>query len=232
MALQTSTQIYISGIEIPSYVSLQLNQEIDAHHELELICRTDVVEQATEELIGESKEYLGGIITIKISAVSGISNYKELEFKGVIVKVQGSRGFHQSGGDLIHLYAKSASVLADDGEHYASYNDVGLSGILDHTFREYDQGRLETNFLPVYTDTIHYSVQHKQSAFDYASRLAAYYNEWFYYDGSTLVFGKPGTSETELKYGTDLQNFSLELTSIPNSFTYFTNDYLTDELHK
>lgn len=232
MALQTTTQIFISGTPIQSYVSLKLVQEIDAHHDLELVCRTDVVEKLSEELIGDSKEYLGGIITIKISSVSDFGGYKELEFKGVVTKVVGTKGFHQSSGDLVTLTAKSTSILSDDGGHYASFNDVSLSEILEQTFQEYDKGKLETGFSPVSSDTIHYSVQHNQSAFSYASRLAAYHNEWFYYDGKKLVFGSPSGDETELSYGVDLQNFSLELSSIANSFDYFTNDYLTDEVHQ
>ena len=232
MALQTSTKIYISGTPIQSYLSLKLSQEIDAHHDLELVCRTDVVEKLSEELIGDSKEYLGGVIMVQISSVTDIGGYKELEFKGLVTKVKGTKGFHQASGDLVSIYAKSTSIISDDGAHYASFNDLGLSEILERTFREYDVGKLETAFAPVSSDTIHYSVQHNQSAFSYASRLAAYYNEWFYYDGSALVFGSPHTDETELLYGVDLQNFSIELSSVPNSFDYFTNDYLTDELHQ
>ncbi len=232
MALQTTTQIFVSGTPIQSYVSLKLLQEIDAHHDLELVCRTDVVEKLSQELIGDSKEYLGGIITIKISSISDFGGYKELEFKGVVTKVVGTKGFHQSSGDLVTLEAKSASILSDDGGHYASFNDVNLSEILEQTFQEYDKGKLGTKFAPVSSDTIHYSVQHNQSAFNYASRLAAYHNEWFYYDGKKLVFGSPSDEETELSYGIDLQKFSLELSSIANSFDYFTNDYLTDEVHQ
>lgn len=232
MALQTTTDIYISGTPIESYVSMKLVQEIDAHHDLELVCRTDVVETLSEELIGDSKDYLGGIISIQIASDSNFSGYKELEFKGVITKVMGTKGFHQSSGDHITLYAKSTSILSDDGAHYASFNDVSLLDILTQTFREYDKGKLETDFAPVSSDNIHYTVQHNQSAFSYASRLAAYYNEWFYYDGKKLVFGNPSQEETELLYGVDLQKFSLELSSIPNTFNYFANDYLTDELHQ
>ncbi|WP_025740814.1 MULTISPECIES: type VI secretion system Vgr family protein [Aquimarina] len=232
MALQTTTQIFISGTPIQSYVSLKLVQEIDAHHDLELVCRTDVVEKLSEELIGDSKEYLGGVITMKISSTSDFGIYKELEFKGVVTKVVGTKGFHQSSGDLVTLEAKSTSILSDDGGHYASFNDISLSEILEQTFQEYDKGKLETNFSPVSSDTIHYSVQHNQSAFSYASRLAAYHNEWFYYDGKKLIFGSPSDEETELSYGVDLQKFSLELSSIANSFDYFTNDYLMDEVHQ
>ncbi|WP_299243010.1 phage baseplate assembly protein V [uncultured Aquimarina sp.] len=231
MALQTTTEIFISGTAIRGYVNLRLVQEIDAHHDLELVCRTDVVEKLSEELIGDSKEYLGGIITIRISSISELGAYKELEFKGVVTKVKATKGFQNATGDLVTIFAKSSSILSDDGAHYASFQDVGLIDILDQTFQEYDKGKLETNFAPVSSDTIHYSVQHNQSAFNYASRLAAYHNEWFYYDGQKLVFGNPSNEETELSYGVDLQDFTVELSSVPNSFDYFTNDYFTDEIH-
>ncbi len=232
MALQTKTQIFISGTPITAYVSLKLKQQIDAHHDLELVCRTDVVEKLSDELIGESKEYLGGVVIVKISSMSIIGGYKELEFKGVITKVEGTKGSQYNNSDLVTFLGKSTSILADDGGHYTSFTDMGLAEILSDTFQEYDMGKLETHFTPTNSEPIHYCVQHNQSAFDFASRLAAYYNQWFYYDGSKLIFGKPSEDETRLNYGTDLQKFSLELSSIPNSFAYFTNDYLTDELHK
>ncbi|WP_299186707.1 phage baseplate assembly protein V [uncultured Aquimarina sp.] len=231
MALQTTTEIFISGTPIQSYISLKLQQQLQDHHTLELVCRTDVVEQFSEELIGDSKEYLGGVISVKISSVTDFGGYKELEFKGVITKVMGTKGFHQSSGDLVTIEAKSTSILSDDGAHYDSFSDMSLSEILEQTFQGYDKGKLETNFSPVSSDTIHYSVQHNQSAFSYASRLAAYYNEWFYYDGQKLIFGSPSNEETELQYGIDLQNFSIELNTVPNSFDYFTNDYIVDEIH-
>ena len=139
MALQTITQIFISGVPITSYVSLKIDQEIDAHHSLALVCRTDVVEKLSEELIGDSKEYLGGTITVKISSISDFGGYKELEFKGVVTKVKATKGFQQSSGDLVTLEAKSTSILSDDGGHHASFNDMSLSEILEKTFKGYDK---------------------------------------------------------------------------------------------
>ncbi len=230
MSLQTNTQIFISGTQIPSYKNLKLTQEIDAHHDLEITFRTDVLEKISQELIGESKNHLGSTITIKIKAITSFEGYKELEFKGVIVKIQGTKGFHQPSGDIVTLHAKSTSILSDGGPHYASHNDVSLSEIIQKTFRDFDKGKLQTKFSPASSDTIQYSVQHNQSAFSYASRLASYYNEWFYYDGKTLIFGTPSTEEIELRYGVDLQTFSIELNSIPTSFNYLTNNYLTGEV--
>ncbi|WP_234859162.1 type VI secretion system Vgr family protein [Aquimarina aquimarini] len=232
MALQTTTTIYIANKQLSSYKMLQLHQEIDAHHSLELVCRTDALEQISDELIGESKEYIGSIITIQVSANSIVDSYRELEFKGVVTGVETVKGFEESQGDLICIKAKSASILADNFPHYASYSEVGLSDILQDTFQGYDLGKLETNFSPTNSSTIHYSVQHNESDFAYASRLSAYYNQWFYYDGKQLIFGSPSTEEIELSYGIDLKKFSINMEPMPNNASYFTNDFLTNTVHQ
>ncbi|WP_027393185.1 type VI secretion system Vgr family protein [Aquimarina latercula] len=231
MALQTSTQIFIAGTPVNAYINLRLQQEISAHHTLELVCRKDVVESVSNELVGESKDYLGEIITVNISSVTDLGGYKELEFKGIVTEIKATQGFESAKGDLVTIIARSTSILAEDGAHYASFSDVSLLEILDTTFQGYDRGALETSFTPRMNETIHYSVQYKTSAFEYASRLSAYYNEWFYYDGQKLVFGSPGTNETVLTNGVDLQHFSLKLKTVPNSFEYFTNDYENDQTH-
>ncbi len=232
MALETTTQIFISGTPISSYKSIKLNQEISSHHDLTLVCRADVVETLSNELIGESKDHLGATISIRIAPALDAGSYREQEFKGIITSVQGAKGSQYGKSDMVIFHAKSTSILADDGAHYASFTDAGLAEILGDTFNEYDKGKLETRFAPTTSDPLPYTVQYNQSAFSFASRLAAFYNQWFYYDGSKLIFGRPSEEETELSYGTDLQNFSLQLSTVPNTFQYFTNDYLTDELHQ
>ncbi|MBQ4804451.1 hypothetical protein J8L88_16440 [Aquimarina sp. MMG015] len=233
MALQSNTQIFIGGTAINAYKRLMLHQEIDAHHVLELVCRMDVLENITGDIASQTKDYLGQIITIQISSIGTFSGYKEFEFKGVVTSVNSTKGFHQQNGDLVTIKAHSCSIIADDGPHYNSFNDVDLTTILDETFQGYDQSKLKTVFNPSGSDNIHYSVQNKESAFQYSSRLAAQYSQWFYYDGSALIFGKPeDQEEVTLTYGHDLQEFSLDLKPTSNSYKYFTNDYLTDGQHE
>lgn len=233
MALQSKTQIFIGGTAISAYKKLMLHQQIDSHHIMELVCRMDVLENFIGDIASQTKDYLGQIITIQISSLGTFSGYKEFEFKGVVTSVNSTMGFHQQNGDLVTIKAHSCSIIADDGPHYNSFNDMDLASILSNTFQGYDQSKLETIFSPSDTENIHYSVQHKESAFQYASRLAAQYGEWFYYNGSALVFGKPeDEKEVVLTYGHDLQEFSLDLKPSSNSYKYFTNDYLTDGQHE
>ncbi|GAA3508396.1 phage baseplate assembly protein V [Aquimarina addita] len=232
MATLTTTYISIANTIISSFQSLKLEQKLSSHHHLELICRADVLERSSLELVGDSKDFLAETISISIKSQNAFQGYKELQFKGVVTKVKTVKGFHRTTGDLIVIEAKSMSVLSDDGHHNASFVDRNLSEILERTYQGYDTGKLETSFSPRETNTLHYSVQFEESNFSYTKRLAAISNNWFYYNGTQLVFGNPGTQETPLKYAVDLQELSIEIEPLPNNFNYFTHDYLSDELYE
>ncbi|AXT60409.1 hypothetical protein D1816_08615 [Aquimarina sp. AD10] len=231
MALQSHTQIFIGNTPITSFKRFVLDQGINAHHFLQLECRTDVLENLGGELSSTTKNYLGEVLTIQVASLSEFSGYKELEFKGVVTSVANKKGANSE--HIVIVKAESPTVLCDDGPHYSSHLDKSLSDILSDTLEGYDTSKLSTTISPQNTSTIHYSVQHKESNWQYASRLAMQYSEWLYYDGKKIVFGSPEDGEDiVLTYGHDLQSFSLDLIPLPNKFNYFTNDYLTDEKHE
>ncbi|WP_159090690.1 type VI secretion system Vgr family protein [Aquimarina aquimarini] len=232
MALQSQIQIFIGGAPIKAFKTFNLFQEIDSHHDFELICRTDILENGSEELASQTKNFLGEIFILQVEAFGVSGGYKELEFKGVVTSVNVKKGHRHSDTDNVIISGKSSSVIADDGPHYSSYNDTGLSEILTQTFQGYDISKLETAFTPVKSTPLHYSVQQNESSYEYASRLAAQYSEWFYYDGKKLIFGNTDYKTIPLQYGFDLQEFSLELAPKPNKYKYFTNDYITDQQHE
>jgi len=192
-----------------------------------------VIYLLNDGISGESINFLGEIFLLQVASSNGFSDNEVLEFKGIVTAINSVKGFYQKTGDLIHIKGKGSSIITDDGPHYASHQGTTLSGILDKTFSGYDKGVLKLNFSPQNTNVIHYSVQQEESAFQYASRLASQYGEWFYYNGRELIFGKPENKEAvPLKYGYDLLELSLNLEAIPNNFKYFTNDYLNDTHHE
>ncbi|MFC5045924.1 type VI secretion system Vgr family protein [Aquimarina hainanensis] len=233
MATLSNTQIAISGRVIPSFRSLSIQQHLGDHHHLELVCRTDVLEHASDEIIGDSKDLLGETIIVQVQAEAQYQDYRELQFKGLITAVNATKA-HQSGasGDIVIIEAMSTTILADDGIHTTSYMDLDLTELLERTYQGYDVGKLATAFAPRQSDTIHYSVQKNESNFAYSARLAASTNNWFYYDGVQLVFGTPSNEETQLVYGRDLESFSVRMRPTPNKFAYTTQDYLTNELYQ
>ncbi|KAA1244030.1 type VI secretion system Vgr family protein [Aquimarina sp. RZ0] len=233
MALQTTVEISLAGTIISAYKSIFIVQDLASHHEMELICRMDVLENMKEELANSSKNFLGETVIVRVASASELLDYQELRFKGLVTAVNMTKGFHQKGGDLVKIKIQGCSILADDGAHFTSFSEVDLATILNNTYSGYDVGKLETSFNPSLTDTLLYSVCSNESAFEYTKRLAAQYGEWFYYDGQALIFGLPEqTDPIVLSYGVNLMEFSLNLKPQPNSFKYVTNDYLTNQFHE
>ncbi|QCE42451.1 type VI secretion system Vgr family protein [Psychroserpens sp. NJDZ02] len=232
MALQSNTTIFISGTEISAFKSITLHQSIDSHHKLELVCRMDVLENLTQALGESSKNYLGETITLQIASLDDFNGYKALEFKGIVSQVTTIKGYEASTGDEVVITALSPTFIADDGPHYASYNDFSLSDILHRTFSDYDKSKLEVVIQPNNTAPLHYSLQNGESTYNYASRLAAQYGEWFYYNGSKLIFGKPETEELVLTYGFDLKEYNLNLTPKSHNYKFYANDYLLNDTHE
>ncbi|SHJ02855.1 Uncharacterized conserved protein, implicated in type VI secretion and phage assembly [Mesonia phycicola] len=234
MALQSTISIYIAGNSIPAFQEFSLHQTLGSHHSFELVCRMDVLEKVTlGGLAEDSKNHLGETFTFQVNAIDEFSGYKTLEFKGLVTSINSLKAFNHKNGDLVIIGGHSTTILAEDGGHYSSHNEVTLKDILDKTFAGYDKGKLETAFQPNTTAPLHYSVQNNESSWQYTARLASQYSEWFYYNGKKLVFGTPEKAEPiELTYGHDLQEFSMELNPQPNKFNYFTNDYLNNEYHQ
>jgi len=234
MALQSDIQIYIAGNPIHAFQEFTLHQYLGTHHKFELVCRMDVLEKITGGgFAQETKNFLGESFSVQVISVGAFSGYKELLFKGVVTSVNSLKAFNHKGGDMVVIGGHSGTIIADDGPHYSSHNDVSLQEIIQSTFAGYDQSKMETIIAPKNNTPLHYSVQNNESSWQYAARLAAQYSEWFYYDGKKLIFGKPEDGDaTTLTYGHDLQEFSMELNPQPNNFNYFTNDYLVNDQHQ
>jgi uncharacterized protein involved in type VI secretion and phage assembly len=64
-----------------------------------------------------------------------------------------------------------------------------------------------------------YRVQYKESSFQYLKRLAKGYNQWLYFDGTKLYFGKKKDDDTiNLTFGSDVTNMQLDYRISPSRF--------------
>ncbi|WP_289040555.1 phage baseplate assembly protein V [uncultured Zobellia sp.] len=229
MGLLSTTTIFIGGEQAPTFKHLYLNQQIDAHHSLEVVFRMDVFEKGSKELGEKSKEFLGKPITIQIGSISSRSKLGVLEFKGIVIGVHITKSNNTGAGDEVTLIAKSIPFLADDAPHYNSYNEKRLGDIVSNVLDAY---KINHKIAPRYTELIDYCVQQNESNYAFISRLATQYGEWFYYNGEKVIFGKPETEETQLQHNVDLARFNLSLAPQSNNYKFYTNDYLNDTIEE
>lgn len=235
MAILSNTKIYISGKALHHFKKLTLQQEIAEHHELILHCQLANILSFCNYLKEDIEELLGQVITVELCALNQTNFYGSLNFKGLIVGVQIKKGNNTKEGDLAIIKIQSPTILAEDGPHYTSYNEMTFTNIINETFNNYDTSRLnvDTNSSSLDKESITYTVQYNESCFHFAKRLAARNGEWMYYNGDKLVFGieSENNEEINLHQGRDLIEFNVDFGPIPSKYNCFTNDYTTSEIH-
>ncbi|MER3498852.1 MAG: hypothetical protein C4308_09585, partial [Chitinophagaceae bacterium] len=71
---------------------------------------------------------------------------------------------------------------------------------------------------------IKYTVQYNETNFQFLSRMAAEYGEWFYYNGKELLLGKEETNEVEFLID-GVQSFDMAIELNPTKFRLAAYDY-------
>lgn len=180
--------------------------------------------------IDKSIDYIGKYINITI---------EELEFNGIITSVSIDKV--EAGHTLIILKGFSLTYLMEDGIGCKSYSDKTLAQIVNEVTKDDTSKGLDVSAEATkYKEKVSYIVQYKETNFQFISRLAAIYGEWFYYDGKKVVFGKPenkGFINVKLKsfdYGVNIKPTQFTLTSYSylqnRTFDSSTKDYTPDWL--
>lgn len=233
MAQEIDINITLEGGQLVSpFNYLSLSQQINGHHSFTVGFNHDVLEQKNAVILENAKTFLGKlvVITFKTKHPSG---YPDHVFKGIITEI-GIDNNLNSAGDL-HFKGYSPTFLLEGGEHCASFLQVTLDQIINQSVAGIRGGLLSVKVSPKFKSTIPYSVQYKESAFGFINRLAHDYGEWFFYDGTDLLFGKPSSSDSiTLQYPGDISNLNLNLRTAPLNFTnldYFSknNEKLVSE---
>ena len=146
--------------------------------------------------------------------------------KGIITNLELSR--KNRLGELV-VKGYSPTIAMDDGPSTTSFSNAKLEEIVSSAMRPYDKAFPSSPVVaPKSSASIDYSVQYKESNFDYINRLASRYGEWFYYDGLHLQFGKRHSGDDPIDLDFDengLVSFDLNVTALPSNIEVNAYDY-------
>jgi type VI secretion system secreted protein VgrG len=226
MAQFVNVSIDISGKSIKQFSSFTLSQGIFEHHSFRLVCPTEAIDGTSGDLFNKSKNMIGGNITIKVDAIGTTGS---LQFSGVITQVEAARHSGHAGDIIIKGF--SPTILLDSGAHCKTWEKKAIKNIAQDTLSHFPQNMLQPKIAPAYGETLSYTVQYKESAWQFLSRLSATYGEWFYYDGQKLILGPPQGNKTKLIYGSDLHSFNMAIQVRPANFELMAYDYMNHEVY-
>ena len=158
-----------------------------------------------------SKKWLGESIVVK-AANTPI-------FVGVVTNVQ----LHREGSDFgcIIVSGYSATYRLETAHSCFSWNDTTIGNVVKKLC---EQAKVQLELNPAFKETKDFICQYEESDFDFIRRLAHQYQEWMYFDGTKLIFGKPRklADPIRLEYGTTLSSLDIGLQTLARSEQVFS----------
>ncbi len=226
MAQFTGIAIDIDGTQVKQFTSFTLSQDIFDHHRFRLVCPAESLDGTSGNLFHSSKNLIGAAIKVKLEA---IGNNGAMYFNGMVTRMTASRR-NGYAGDII-IDGASPTILLDNGPHCKTWEKKNIKNIAEDVLKHFPQNLLQPGISPVYTETLSYTVQYKETAWQFLCRLAADHGEWLFYDGQKLFLGPPGGNPVKLVYGSHLTEFDIQLQLQAPDFTMMAYDYMNHEVY-
>ena len=158
-----------------------------------------------------SKKWLGESIVVKAA--------NKPIFVGVVTNVQ----LHREGSDFgcIIVSGYSATYRMETAHSCFSWNDTTIGNVVKKLCAD---AKVQLELNPAFKETKDFICQYEESDFDFIRRLAHQYQEWMYFDGTKLIFGKPRklADPIRLEYGTTLSSLDIGLQTLARSEQVFS----------
>ena len=203
--------ISVGKKSLSSFISLQIEQNIGKHHRFQMSVELETGSNRYVHNINSSKEWLGESIVVK-AANTPI-------FVGVVTNVQ----LHREGSDFgcIIVSGYSATYRMETAHSCFSWNDRTIGDVVKKLC---EQAKVQLELNPAFKETKDFICQYEESDFDFIRRLAHQYQEWMYFDGTKLIFGKPRklSDPIILEYGTTLSSLDIGLQTLARSEQVFS----------
>ena len=203
--------ISVGKKSLSSFISLQIEQNIGKHHRFQMAVELETGSNRYVHNINSSKNWLGESIVVKAA--------NKPIFVGVVTNVQ----LHREGSDFgcIIVSGYSATYRMETAHSCFSWNDRTIGDVVKKLC---EQAKVQLELNPAFKETKDFICQYEESDFDFIRRLAHQYQEWMYFDGTKLIFGKPRklADPIRLEYGTTLSSLDIGLQTLARSEQVFS----------
>lgn len=203
--------------------TVELHQKTADHDTFNIIVPDDSLDSFEGYVMENSKNLLGKDITITYSRFGKVRQ----TFRGIIGKIKNKKDEGGGYGDL-HITGYAPSILLESGKDCQSFEDKTLEQIVKLVTEEYPQEakvEISSNYLNEYNKrALPYTVQFKESDYQFIKRLAIRHGEFFYYNGEKLIFGNSVQPILKLGQGIDLMDIDFEMQIGAQDFLYQSYD--------
>lgn len=223
MALLSSIEIIINNNPFRNFQKVVISQNLYGTDRFEIICRYDALEDLDGFLIENSKDFLGYPIVIQTRFLKGEGESDGISFLGYVTEIESSRSA-MADSDLVIISGGSKEIILNRKPHNRAFSDKTLDEILKEILADYE---LRPKVKARNQQRFPYIVQFEESDLAFIRRLSIRYGEWFFFNGSELIFGEIPEEEKTLTIGQNLDNFRYGLRVAPVKFNLTTLEPLS-----
>ncbi|WP_316633152.1 phage baseplate assembly protein V [uncultured Flavobacterium sp.] len=212
----------IDSKKISHFTSVELVQVINDHHRFEILVPHAAIESPLAYTLENAQGWLGKVVHIILE--------EKNNFLGVVTNIAFDQEMGHSGNQII-VSGYSKTILLESGEKLHSWEELNLKDIIKEVIKNGAGEQLQNDINPEYTSKMDYQNQYLETDFQFIQRLAKQYNEWLYYDGEKLNFGKPKAFDApiSLTYNSDISKLQIAVQAVPNKFSAFTYNESADK---
>ncbi|MDR6370876.1 Rhs element Vgr protein [Chryseobacterium bernardetii] len=199
-----------------SSFSLELNQVTNDHDCFNIIVPDDALDSFDGYVMENSKNILGKSITIYFHRFGNVRQ----SFNGIITNIKNRK---ENGYGTLIITGSAPTMLLENGKACHSFENRKLDEIIKEITEEHSDIKIVIENLNT-KYTLPYTVQYKESDYQFIRRLALRYGEYFYYNGQELIFGNKVQPTVILEENIDLIEVEFELNIKPQKFEYTVYD--------
>ena len=219
--IQTKIKVEGTSEEI-IFVNLVINQYLADVNAFSFTWRQPEGQSTLAAHVSFYQKNLSKTVTINID--------NNLSFKGIIYGINCSN--QDSLGVSYDIIGKGLFMKLDEVPECNSFSKQNLNQIFGKVNNT--QGT-NLKLSPVYTKELFYTVQYNQTGFEFMRMMAARHGEWFYYTGTDMVLGKPGSDSISLKQGEDVHDLDITAKLVKAShkisgFDHYKGDVINGEM--
>lgn len=196
-------KVFIDGNELKAGFTVEFTQKTNDHDTFKIITPDDSFDAFEKPILDKSRHLPTKNVTIQFARFGKIQQI----FEGIITNIKNPR--HEGGGygDL-HLMGSGNTILLETGKDCQSFENKTLAQIINEICERYPSEakiKASDNYLNLTNrNAIPYTVQYKESDYEFIKRLAKRHGEFFYNTSEGIVFGNKVQPIVELNEGEDL----------------------------
>ena len=222
-------KVFIDGEELKTTFTVEFTQRTNDHDTFKIITPDDSFDSFEGYILEKSRHLFGKNVMIQFARFGKVTQ----TFEGIITNINNPK--HDGGGygDL-HIIGAGTSILLESGKDCRSFEDKSLDQIIKEVCENYPrEARVEATFNQLNLDNrfpIHYTVQYKESDYEFIKRLAKLHGEFFYYTGDKLIFGNTAQDYIKIQENSDLAEETFYASLLSQDFKYLAYNPETGEV--